>query len=64
MTKATDEKINFHREIMLRELDSIDIGPRLSKEELFTIAKRLYEDYYKDKIPYTEVEKYNPNGNQ
>ncbi len=56
--------VSFHRKVMLTELDTIEhMGPRLSKEEMYIVAKKIYEEEYKGKIPLEEVEKYNPSNN-
>ena len=52
--------LDFHRDIMERQLNALEENRRLDKHELWSIAQKLYDMYYKDKVPIEELNEYKP----
>ncbi len=60
MSLLKQEIVDFHREVTQKELDAIDTGDTLTPEQLYKIAKKIYNLYYESKVPVEELEKYRP----
>ena len=62
MSKMSNEVVSYHRAVMTAHLDAVkEFGSTVTKEQVYGMAKEIYEVEYKGKIPLEEIEIYNPN---
>lgn len=58
-----EETIAFHSEVTGYELELQKAGYHTTEEELYKMAKKIYNLYYENIVPIEELEKYKPNDN-